>query len=226
MTPSLSINLKIVENQVHVYFTIKHGDTKHEPILTELVLLIWHRFPSWLANKRIPLLAVGLPYERTNHENEYDLMFSTKVKFNTDKAMLVFPLHCLDYSCQRSTEELAAYIGQLPEYWFKRLEFDESISQQCLRHISSLPCSNMEVVAQKMNCSVRTLRRNLTTENTQFKSIKAQYLRDKSIHLITETPTSIEEIARILGYTEASAFSRVFKQWTGSSPRDYRNSFE
>ena len=226
MTTSLSIDLKIIEEQVHVCIRVKPGDIKNEPILTELVLLIWHRFPSWLANKKIPLLAVGLPYGRTNHKSEYDLMFSTKITFNTDVAKLVFPLYCLDFSCQRSTEELAKYIGQLPEYWFKRLELDENILQECLRHISSLPDSSMEVIAQKMNRSVRTLRRNLATENTQFKSIKAQYLRDKAIHLITETSTPIEKIAGILGYTEASAFSRVFKQWTGSSPRDYRNSFE
>ncbi len=228
MTSSLAMELKVdqAQKQVHVCFKVKPKDIGNKAILTEFILLIWHRFPSWLANKEIPLLAIGLPYKKPNHESEYPLMFATNVIFNTDVAKLVFPLECLDFSCQRSSKELVQYIEKLPEYWFKRIEFDESISQECLRHIGTSTDSSMEAIADKMNRSVRTLRRNLMAENTHFKSIKAQYLRDKAIHLITETTAPIENIASMLGYTEASAFSRVFKQWTGSSPRDYRNFFE
>jgi transcriptional regulator GlxA family with amidase domain len=32
-----------------------------------------------------------------------------------------------------------------------------------------------------------------------------------------------EEIARALGFDDASAFSRAFKSWTGFSPRHYRD---
>jgi len=223
MTSSLAMTLNVNEAHAEVHFRIQPENKNDLVILTEFVLLIWHRFPSWLADKEIPLLAVGLPFDKTAHENEYSLMFSAPITFNTEVAKLIFPRHCLAFSCQRSPEELAHYIAQLPEYWFKRNEFNESILQECLRHISASADSSMTAVAKKMNRSVRTLRRNLKTENTQFKSVKAQFLRDKAIHLITDTTTPIEDIATILGYTEASTFSRVFKQWTGSSPRDYRN---
>lgn len=222
LSNSLVIELKLDKEQAQVCFKMTSSDSKNDIILTELVLLIWHRFPCWLTNQKIPLLEVGFPFDRTAHEKEYELMFNAKINFNSNVANLVFPLHCLDFSCQRSSTELANYIEQLPELWFKRASFDESISQECLKYISLLDDAKMEDVAKKMNRSVRTLRRNLKDENTQFKEVKAQYMRDKAIYLITETTLSIEAIANTLGYTEASAFSRAFKQWTEASPKEYR----
>jgi AraC-like DNA-binding protein len=143
-------------------------------------------------------------------------------------AKIVFSRKYLELPCQRSSVELNAYIEQLPEYWFKRAEFEwgkRSVSTECLRLIEQSSNISMESIAKQMNRSVRTLRRALSVEKMSFKTLKAQYLRDKAIHLITETNFSIEHIANILGFTEASAFSRVFKQWTGSSPRNYRQFF-
>lgn len=197
--------------------------------MTELVMLVWHRFPSWLAGKEIPLDHVCLPYDKAAHREEYPLMFSTNnINFNAKTAKIVFPLQYLDLPCQRSSIELKGYIEQLPEYWFKRAEFEwgnRSVSNDCLRLIELSSDICMVSIAKQMNRSVRTLRRDLSAEQSSFMKFKAQHLRDKAIHLITETNTSIENIANILGYTEASAFSIVFKQWTGSSPRNYRQFF-
>jgi AraC-like DNA-binding protein len=227
MTEQLSLKLSIEQEQACVYFQVQSKDEDTQVILIELAMLVWHRFPSWLAGKEIPLVQVCLPYDKTAHIDEYPLMFSTSnISFNCDTAKIVFPVKFLDFPCQRSPKALKEYIEQLPEYWFKRVEFEggnRSISNECLQHLRSSSDLCMVSIAKKMNKSVRTLRRNLSVEKNSFQQLKAQYLRDKAIHLISETSIPIETIANTLGYTEASAFSRVFKQWTGSSPRDYRN---
>ncbi|OUR82607.1 hypothetical protein A9Q75_05505 [Colwellia psychrerythraea] len=229
MTKQLSLKLSIEQNKASVHFQVQSTNKEAQVILTELAMLIWHRFPSWLASKEIPLDQVCLPYDKTANSEEYPLMFSTNnISFNAKTAKIIFPLRYLDLPCQRSSLELKNYIEQLPEYWFKRAEFDRencSVSNECLRLIELSSNTCMVSIAEQMNRSVRTLRRDLSVEKNSFNKLKAQFLRDKAIHLITETNTSIENIANILGYTEASAFSRVFKQWTGSSPRDYRHSF-
>lgn len=227
MTKQLSIKLRIEENQACVYFQVESLVQENKIILTELAMLIWHRFPSWLTGKEIPLYQVCLPYGNTAHISEYPLMFSTNnISFNCDAAKLVFPIQYLDSPCQRTPSELEKYIEKLPDYWFKSVEIKDkysSVSNECLRQMNASSDICMVSIAQKMNKSVRTLRRNLSVEKNSFQQLKAQFLRDKSIHLITETNYSIEVIASILGYTEASTFSRVFKQWTGSSPRGYRD---
>lgn len=229
MTNQLSLQLDIEQNKACISFQVKPLNKEANVILTELTMLIWHRFPSWLASKEIPIDHVYLPYDKTAHSEEYRLMFSTNnISFNAKRAKIVFQRKHLDLPCQRSSIELNDYIEKLPEYWFKRAEFEwgkRSVSNECLRLIEQSSTICMKSIAKKMNRSVRTLRRALSAEKMSFKTLKAQHLRDKAIHLITETNLSIEHIANILGFTEASAFSRVFKQWTGSSPRDYRQFF-
>jgi AraC-like DNA-binding protein len=43
-----------------------------------------------------------------------------------------------------------------------------------------------------------------------------------AIATLRERTISIEEVAFILGYTEASTFYRSFRRWTGKTPRQYR----
>ncbi|MBQ6839234.1 MAG: helix-turn-helix transcriptional regulator, partial [Oscillospiraceae bacterium] len=44
----------------------------------------------------------------------------------------------------------------------------------------------------------------------------------KAVHLLSETSSSIESIAYMVGFNDPKTFSRVFKAVTGISPRDYR----
>jgi AraC-like DNA-binding protein len=39
---------------------------------------------------------------------------------------------------------------------------------------------------------------------------------------LTDARLAVGEIAFLLGFSEASAFCRAFKRWTGHAPRAYR----
>ena len=180
-------------------------------------MLVRYRFPSWLAGKEITLDHVCLPYDKTAHREEYPLMFSTNnINFNAKTAKIVFPLQYLDLPCQRSSIELKGYIEQLPEYWLKRAEFEwgnRSVSNDSLRLIELSSDICMVSIAKQMNRSVRTLRRDLSAEQSSFMKLKAQNLRDKAIHLITETNTLIENIANIFGYIRIYRSFGIFKSF-------------
>ncbi|KAB7667623.1 AraC family transcriptional regulator [Bacillus sp. B1-b2] len=45
---------------------------------------------------------------------------------------------------------------------------------------------------------------------------------EKAIKLLRDTDYTIEEIARMIGYANASYFIKVFRQWVGYSPGEYR----
>jgi len=46
---------------------------------------------------------------------------------------------------------------------------------------------------------------------------------ERAQHLLTVTSDKVEEIARQVGFENASVFSRAFKRWVGRSPKAYRN---
>lgn len=87
--------------------------------------------------------------------------------------------------------------------------------------LDEMPCllelSN-NILAKKMNMSVRTLNRRLYILGTNYRRLIEKYKLEKSIHLLHQRNISMTEISYQLGYSDLSTFSRAFKRWTGVSP--------
>lgn len=78
-------------------------------------------------------------------------------------------------------------------------------------------------VGEHMGMSSRTLTRRLSDSGLSFRGLVKQTQEKISIDLLKNSYSSVGEIAFQTGFSEQSAFSRAFKQWTGQSPLDYRN---
>ncbi len=66
------------------------------------------------------------------------------------------------------------------------------------------------------------MRRRLAEEGQSFIDLKREVKRDLAIHYLSGSSLTIEEVASAIGFSEASAFIRAFKQWTGITPFTYR----
>ena len=78
-------------------------------------------------------------------------------------------------------------------------------------------------VARRLGMSQRTLARRLASEGLTFGGVFDQLRADLARRHIREPRLSISQIAWLLGYQEASAFSHAFKRWTGRTPREMRS---
>jgi AraC-like DNA-binding protein len=81
---------------------------------------------------------------------------------------------------------------------------------------------SIEYIARKLGLSKRTLSRQLTEHNTNFRlefnrvqeRVAKSYLKDGRIPLA--------EVALLVGYEDQSSFTRAFKNWTGHTPGYWR----
>ncbi len=71
--------------------------------------------------------------------------------------------------------------------------------------------------------SPRTLARRLREEGESFKSLLAEIRRELGEKYILDKSKSLTEISFLLGFSEASSFSRAYRGWTGQSPSDHRS---
>lgn len=85
--------------------------------------------------------------------------------------------------------------------------------------------TSVRQVAEDCGLSIRTLQRVLEREQTTFTELRRQLLCAEAQRLLVRCDLRIEEVARRVGYADASHFSRAFRQWTGSSPREYRRRY-
>ena len=83
--------------------------------------------------------------------------------------------------------------------------------------------ANADAIAAGLGMSRQTLFRRLKTEGTSFKLVLDDLRRRMAINYLAARNTSVNETAYLVGFSDAPAFSRAFKRWTGKSPRDMRS---
>jgi AraC-like DNA-binding protein len=67
----------------------------------------------------------------------------------------------------------------------------------------------------------RTFQRKLLEEGTTYRKLSGSVRKELALQLIKKSNHKMEEIAQMLGYSDASSFRRAFKQWTDNNPSDY-----
>jgi AraC-like DNA-binding protein len=211
---------------VNANFKSSSDRTSPNSVLTELLLLICHRFPSWLVGRVIPLSQIHVKHGKPTHHEEYRLMFPCPCIYQSTDNMLVFDAKYLDLPVVQTPEEWVKYANQIPLQWFKKQSYNDTCSAQVIRILESSLLgkgSNLDNVAAKLNMTSRTLRRKLIVEGSRFQQLKDNTRRDRAIYLFEQADLTIAQIGLALGFTELATFSRAFKHWTGLSPNTYRN---
>jgi AraC-like DNA-binding protein len=80
---------------------------------------------------------------------------------------------------------------------------------------------DLHTLARKMHLSPRTLQRRLAEAGTTHQGLTDSVRREMALRLL-ESDVPIAEAAYLLGFSEASAFHRAFKRWTGETPAEFR----
>jgi AraC-like DNA-binding protein len=225
------LQFEIKRNGTHVFcslnlnFQKKRIDSTPNSLLTELLLLIFHRFSSWLIGELIPLNKVCVQYTRPDHHEEYRLMFPCRCEFEHKKNGLLFDAKYLRFPVAQNADSLRQYLDQAPLQWFRKQSYHDTYSAKVIRVLESAVLekeTHLDSVASTLNMSTRTLRRKLIAEGCRFQKLKDNMRRDKAINLFEQDELTIAEIGLAIGFTELATFSRAFKHWTGVSPSTYR----
>lgn len=68
----------------------------------------------------------------------------------------------------------------------------------------------------------RTLSRRLRAEGTAFRRLSDEVRFEIACRLLLNPRMTFAQIARTLGFSEASAFTRAFRRWSGQTPTAWR----
>lgn len=193
--------------------------------LCELLMMLWHRFPSWLIGQKIQLKEIWFTWPEPAHSAEYRLIYPCRIRYEQPVNRLVMERRYLQAPVVQTKQTLQAYLRSSPLNWFKRQAYYPVFTRKvvrCLEKDEGFVSLNMEQIAAELNVTSRTLRRKLTEEGTSFQQLKDGLRRDAAIHYLSQPGISVAEISRRLGFSEPAAFTRAFKQWTGVPPAVYR----
>ena len=76
--------------------------------------------------------------------------------------------------------------------------------------------------ARALNCSVRTLQRRLDAAGETFRAVSERVRAQLARQYLADPAVSIAEVATLLGFSDATAFNRAFRRWSGDTPGRWR----
>lgn len=222
---SVQLTLNVQGNQARFGMQLSHPDKDSCFLLRDFFLLLWHRFPSWLIGQRIPLKQVAFEFTPPAHQAEYYLMFPCPMHFEAPTNHLVFDAALLNAPVVQTPETLRAHLQRAPLDWFVRQAYYQAYTRRVMDYLEQPGQLDADInqTAQALHLTERTLRRKLMAEGTGFQTLKENMRRDLALHYLNQPSLPIARIAQQLGFSEASAFTRAFKSWTGASPKTYRD---
>jgi AraC-like DNA-binding protein len=80
----------------------------------------------------------------------------------------------------------------------------------------------MDHILSDIGQSRQTLYRRLKAEGTTFERVLDGLRHKLALQYLLGSKVSVNETAYLVGFSDPAAFSRAFKRWTGTSPRNYR----
>lgn len=80
------------------------------------------------------------------------------------------------------------------------------------------PWPDTRVVSSRLNCSERTLRRQLALEGASFQQVSDAVRSERAARLLAQPHATLDDLANRLGYSEAAAFIRAYRRWFGRPP--------
>lgn len=156
----------------------------------------------------------------------YEKAFRCPVVFNQAETSLFLPASQVNQPVVTSDYNLLRVLVAHAQEKLQSLEKEAGFSAQVKRtvlHLVMPGFPSIEQVAANLNLSVRSLQRKLKDENRTFKEIVESIRQEMAINYLQKPELSVGEVAYLLNYSDASAFVRSFKRWTGHTPQVYRD---
>ena len=149
--------------------------------------------------------------------------FRAPVRFNQETATIVFPARDLDLPVAGADPVLRGLL----EERIRQLkgspgsQFTDDIRRLLRTRLTGNRCS-ADDIAHLMAMHRRTLSRRLKGGGMGYRAIANEVRFEIARQLLKDTEVPLGQIAAALGYSEASAFTRAFRRWSGQTPSDWR----
>ncbi|MFA5628491.1 MAG: AraC family transcriptional regulator ligand-binding domain-containing protein [Thiohalomonadaceae bacterium] len=193
----------------------------------ELFTFCLYRLLCLLTHDMLPLTQVNLPFAKPKHHREYHYFFyGNKIDFDYSTCSISFPRELLLKPIKQETGLINLLLND-SLYNIIVLNYDRTSWTSKVRDLITANFEwklGLSDVAFELGIKEHTLRRCLSKEGITYSVLRNQAKRDLAIFLLSNSQHSIEEIAFRTGFSEASAFIRAFKSWTGVTPSTYRRS--
>ncbi len=193
----------------------------------EFALAFTTTFGDRILGKAGWLLEAWFEHAAPAHAADYRRAFGGAERFGMPETALVFPRALLDRPQRHQDARMLELVRARADEALRRLE----LRTTCAERVHELVlrgggCDGLTVAeaARALDLTPRTLQRRLAHEGTTFQDVVGHARAVVARRILAESRTTTQQAAFRLGFSDASAFHRAFRRWTGMTPARYRAS--
>jgi AraC-like DNA-binding protein len=168
---------------------------------------------------------IGFIHDKPSYSAAYEEHLGDRLSFGGRVLTVEFPVRYLALEIHNPEPVLKDILEQQAEVLLQQensSNSDFSIKVRVeLKHCINESRMTLESLSLKMHMSSRTLHRRLQALGINFNQLLKDIRLEMALEYLDEGKLSLTDISELLGYTEQSAFSRAFKQWTEQAPKQY-----
>ncbi|MEM9191187.1 MAG: AraC family transcriptional regulator [Myxococcota bacterium] len=218
--------LDVDDEQYHIRWVSDPPRTLGERLSAESAIAGYLHHMRSSAGRSVVPTNVSFTHPAPEDLRVHRSFFRGPVRFSADYAGFSFLRSDMkDVVPQRADPALNAFFVRHAEGMLEELGPATDLVLRSRDVISRVLASgepSIAVVSKQLGMSERTLRRALKKEGSSFRELVDDVRRCRAESLLQSDRTTISEIAFLLGFSDASAFSRAFRRWCGVSPQAFR----
>lgn len=169
--------------------------------------------------------AVHVTHDAPAYRAEYERIFRVPVVFRSDWNGLRLDETLLSHQRIPATSQyVTGVLRDHAEGLLQRLERSQSTRgkvENVLVPLLHTGDTGVAAVAEALGLSRQTLFRRLKAEGVTYEQVLNELRHRTALHYLSAVKVSVKRTARLVGFADATAFSRAFKRWTGTSPRTF-----
>jgi AraC-like DNA-binding protein len=153
----------------------------------------------------------------------YQQILGCPVEFGAPHIVLVFDAERAAQPVFSGNSELAAEADKLSMRYIEGLVPDSASARVRALLLKAMPSGELDQggIARALNQSASTLHRRLREEGTSYQRLMDSTRRELALEYLQEGRHSLADITFLLGFADQSNFTRAFRRWTGTTPREF-----
>ena len=167
---------------------------------------------------------IRFAHSKPKNTGPYQRFFRAPLNFDAEVNAVVFNAEWLDRPLANTDDALVGLLMekiQTLEAWN-----GEDLRDQVRRVLGTAVLTGdarSDKVAALFSMHSRTLGRHLKKSGTSFEELLNEVRYDIARQLLGDSLMSVSQIALTLNYADASAFTRAFRRWSGTTPAQWRS---
>lgn len=177
-----------------------------------------------VAGHDCPPMSASFSYPAPAHAKLYEAYLGCPCRFDQPECELVYDSVILDQKPQLAHRLTASLLQETCDRLIGQAKTSTGVAGEVYQILMSKPgiFPGMDEVADAMHLTTRTLRRRLLAEGTSFVAIVDDVRRSLALEYLKTTKMSTDDVAMLLGFSDAANFRRALKRWTGKGPGELR----